>query len=283
MHRFDTPVPPRLSIELRAGTVAVDTADVDRDHRRARPRSTTRRRPPRRSLPRSSSSTATTSWSTSPSAALVRRSLAARSRSGSPPRTNRRCGQVRLRRRDRDRPLRRDHDRHRQWRRRLGIDRRIGARQHGQRRRAHRARRQGRGRARPARATCVLGTVARRGLAHERIRRPRAGRTAGGPLVAKTGSGNVIDRRRRRRTCGSRRRRATSRIDAVDEGEVRVKAASGDIQAGRPRRQRGLARRAHRQRPRHQRPRLGRRAGARRAPVRLQLSTVSGDIDLDRV
>ena len=37
MFRFSTPVPPRLSIELRAGTVDVDTADGRRDHRRARP------------------------------------------------------------------------------------------------------------------------------------------------------------------------------------------------------------------------------------------------------
>ena len=28
MHRFDTPTPPRLTIEFRAGTVAIDTADV---------------------------------------------------------------------------------------------------------------------------------------------------------------------------------------------------------------------------------------------------------------
>ena len=28
MHRFDTPTPPRLTIEFRAGTIAIDTADV---------------------------------------------------------------------------------------------------------------------------------------------------------------------------------------------------------------------------------------------------------------
>ena len=28
MYRFDTPTPPRLTIEFRAGTVAIDTADV---------------------------------------------------------------------------------------------------------------------------------------------------------------------------------------------------------------------------------------------------------------
>ena len=89
---------------------------------------------------------------------------------------------------------------------------------------------------------------------------------AGGrALVAKTGSGNV--------TVGAAPAdlRITTasgdiRIDAVDEGEVRAKAASGDIQAGVRAGDRGLARRAHRQRPGRQRARRG--APSRRADER---------------
>ena len=105
---------------------------------------------------------------------------------------------------------------------------------------------------------------------------------AAAALDVKTGSGNV--------TVGSapadlRIRTASGdiRIDVVAEGEVRAKAASGDIQAGvrtgtaawldvhtvSGRVASGLD--------------AGRRAGGRRAPVRLQLATVSGDIELVRV
>ena len=85
---------------------------------------------------------------------------------------------------------------------------------------------------------------------------------AGGrALVAKTGSGNVIVG-----TAPADVRVTTAsgdiRIDAIDEGEVRVKAASGDIQAVGPRRRRRLARRAHRQRPGVERARHEGRAGA---------------------
>ncbi|HEU4842247.1 MAG TPA: DUF4097 family beta strand repeat-containing protein [Ilumatobacteraceae bacterium] len=106
---------------------------------------------------------------------------------------------------------------------------------------------------------------------------------AGGrALVAKTGSGNVVVGAAPadvRVTTAS----GDIRIDAIDEGEVRAKAASGDIQAG----VRGGAAAWLDVRTVSGRVSSGLDARGEPEPgqrqVRLQLSTVSGDIDLARV
>jgi DUF4097 and DUF4098 domain-containing protein YvlB len=106
--------------------------------------------------------------------------------------------------------------------------------------------------------------------------------TGGRALVAKTGSGNV---RVGRAPADLRISTASgdTRIDAVDEGEVRVKAASGDVTAGV---RTGTAAWLD-VRTVSGRVRSGLDAGGAPAPserqVRLHLSTVSGDIELGRV
>jgi DUF4097 and DUF4098 domain-containing protein YvlB len=105
---------------------------------------------------------------------------------------------------------------------------------------------------------------------------------AGRALVAKTGSGNVTVGTA---PCDLRITTASgdTRIDAVDEGEVRIKAASGDVHAGirsgtavwldvstvSGRVRSGLA--------------AADAPSPQERQVRLQLTTVSGDIELIRV
>ena len=106
--------------------------------------------------------------------------------------------------------------------------------------------------------------------------------TGGRALVAKTGSGNV-----RIGTAPADLRITTAsgdtRIDAVDAGEVRVKAASGDVVAGvRAGTAAWLDVRTVSGRVRSGLDATTEPLSSDRQ-VRLQLSTVSGDIELTRV
>ena len=212
MFRFSTPVPPRLSIELRAGTVDVETADVTettvelvaarttqghprgdrRRHRRAARRRHHRPRPralrsfsaasPERRRSRSRAPDASALRVKTGSADVVGRRHGSRTTS-----IDTGSGDIDARRR-----------------------RRLAARQARQRRRPRRARR-------PATSPCKTGSGdvdARRrrgrGLVHQRVRRPRrvgsGGRGAASPRPAAATSPSAP----RPPTCASRRPRATS-------------------------------------------------------------------------
>ena len=255
MFRFSTPVPPRLSIEVQAGTVDVDTSTTDETTVELTP------------LNDSKSTTEAIEAATVEQhgdAIVVHVPQTVGSLIGRGPRVavrvaapdeRRPARQDRLGGRHRPRHVRHDGDRHRQRRHRARRRRRLAARQHGQRRRAHRARRPGRrGEDRLGRRRCSAPS---RGEVSFTSGSGDLELVAGGrALVAKTGSGNVTVG-----TAPADVRITTAsgdtRIDTVEEGEIRVKAASGDVQAGGPRRHRGVARRPHRQRPGPQRARHG--------------------------
>ena len=284
MDTFTTPNPPRLSIELKAGTVTVDTVDGRGDDRRDHPagrhqtsRSTRWRRRP-------SSSTATTSSCTCRDASAVPRPRAQAGGRASPPPTTPACA---------SRPARRTSSpRGRSARATVATgsgDITLGdftdslRVDTGQRRRARRVGRPRTSSSRRAPATSTIVDV-------------------GGDVSVTSGSGDIGRRRRDRALRGQdrqrqHRRRCRRRPTCV------VTTASGDIRIDVVDRGRGPRQGGVRRHPRR-RPRRGPRRGSTSTPsaggcparstppasrraserkVRLQLSTVSGDIELARV